>query len=59
MCLCKTASFYTSLFSEWSEQDVVDKYLKPINMEHLAKVFVENKITGAVLIALEVSKDST
>lgn len=42
------------LFSEWSEQEVVDKYLKPIDMEHLAKVFVENKINGVVLLGLEV-----
>lgn len=34
---------------------MVDKYLKPIGMEHLAKVFIENKITGSVLLALEVS----
>ena len=40
--------------SDWSSQEVVDKYLKPIDMEHLAKVFVENKITGAVLMGLEV-----
>ena len=39
---------------DWSEQDVVDKYLKPINMDYLAKVFVENRITGHVLMNLEV-----
>ena len=33
---------------------MIEKYLKPINMEHLAKVFVENKISGAVLMSLEV-----
>ena len=33
---------------------MVDKYLKPIGMEHLAKAFVENKITGSVLLNLEV-----
>jgi len=33
----------------------VDKYLKPIAMDHLAKVFMENKITGMVLLSLEVS----
>jgi len=38
---------------EWSENDVVEKYLKPINMEHLAKLFTENRINGAVLLALE------
>ena len=34
---------------------MVEKYLKPINMEHLAKIFVESKITGTVLMSLEVS----
>lgn len=38
---------------EWSEHEVVEKYLKPINMEHLSKVFIENKISGAVLLSLE------
>ena len=33
---------------------MVDKYLKPIGMESLTKVFIENKITGAVLLVLEV-----
>ena len=40
--------------AEWSTQDVVEKYLKPINMEHMAKAFLENNINGAVLLALEV-----
>ena len=40
-------------YAEWTEQDVVEKYLRPTNMEHLAKLFVENKINGAVLLALE------
>lgn len=40
---------------EWSEQDVVEKYLKPVNMEHLAKPFLENRINGAVLLVLEES----
>lgn len=31
----------------------MEKYLKPVNMEYLAKPFVENKINGAVLLALE------
>lgn len=47
---------YLFLLAEWSEQEVVDKYLKPIGMEHLAKAFVENKITGSVLLNLEVQK---
>ncbi len=46
-------SVSTCSFPEWSEQDVVEKYLKPINMEHLAKPFMENRINGAVLLALE------
>ena len=33
---------------------MVEKYLRPISMEHLAKVFTENRINGAVLMALEV-----
>ena len=33
---------------------MVEKYLKPVNMEHLAKMFVENRINGHVLIGLEV-----
>ena len=44
---------YNSL--EWSNQDVVERYLKPINMEHMAKSFLENNINGAVLLALEVN----
>lgn len=32
----------------------MEKYLRPINMEHLAKEFTENRINGAVLMALEV-----
>ena len=41
--------------AEWSTQDVVDKFLQPINMEHMAKDFLANNINGAALIALEVS----
>ena len=33
---------------------MVEKYLRPVNMEHLAKPFTENRINGAVLMALEV-----
>ena len=40
------------LSPEWSEKDVVDNYLKPIGMEFMAKSFMENHITGAVLLAL-------
>lgn len=40
---------------EWTEQDVVEKYLRPTNMEHLAKMFIENRINGAVLLSLEES----
>ena len=35
----------------------MEKYLRPINMEHLAKPFTENRINGAVLMALEVRKE--
>ena len=31
---------------------MVDNYLKPIGMEFMAKSFMENHITGAVLLAL-------
>lgn len=44
----------SSYTTEWSEQEVIDKYLKPINMEHMAKVFLANKINGHVLVGLEV-----
>ena len=33
---------------------MVEKYLKPTGFEHLAKVFSEQHINGAVLLALEV-----
>ena len=45
-CVCVCA--------EWSPDEVVEKYLKPTNMEYLAKIFAENRINGAVLLALEV-----
>lgn len=51
-CMC--AAGYLLLNAEWSEQEVVDRFLKPVNMEHLAKPFVENKVTGTVLLGLEV-----
>lgn len=47
-------SYYEYPSTEWSTQDVVDKYLKPTGFEHLAKVFSEQHINGAVLLALEV-----
>ena len=47
-------SLFLFVFLEWSNQDVVERYLKPINMEHMAKAFLENNINGAVLLALEV-----
>lgn len=37
---------------DWTETDVVDRFLKPIGMEFMAKAFIENKITGTVLMAL-------
>ena len=51
-------SLFFSIFLEWTNQDVVEKYLKPINMEHMAKAFMENNINGAVLLALEVYKQN-
>ena len=44
---------HSSLYiTEWAETDVVERFLKPIGMEFLAKAFIENKINGAVLMAL-------
>ena len=37
---------------EWSPEDVVEKFLKPLAMENMAKPFIENQINGAVLLAL-------
>ncbi len=48
-----TFSILHLLPAEWTEQEVVEKYLKPVNMEHLTKPFLENRINGAVLLALE------
>ena len=45
-----TTTFFFS--SEWSETDVVERFLKPIGMEFMAKAFIENKINGAVLMCL-------
>ena len=41
-----------SFFIEWAEADVVERFLKPVGMEFMAKAFMENKISGPVLIAL-------
>ncbi len=41
--------------AEWSENDVVEKYLKPTGFEHMAEIFVKQHINGAVLLALEVN----
>ena len=38
--------------TEWVEADVLEHFLKPIGMEFLAKAFIENKISGTVLMAL-------
>ncbi|XP_003385689.1 PREDICTED: uncharacterized protein LOC100634434 [Amphimedon queenslandica] len=38
--------------ADWSEADVVERFLKPVGMEFMAKAFMENKISGPVLIAL-------
>ena len=38
---------------DWNEEQVVEQFLKPCQMEHLAKAFIDSHITGNVLIALE------
>lgn len=43
---------YCFLFEEWSEADVVERYLKPIGMDFMAKAFIENKISGSVLMSI-------
>lgn len=43
------------MHAEWSEQQVVDNYLKPTGFDYLAKTFVEQHVTGAVLLVLTVS----
>lgn len=42
-----------SLVLDWNEEQVVEQFLKPCQMEHLAKAFIDSHITGNVLIALE------
>ncbi|KAL5479820.1 hypothetical protein EMCRGX_G023406 [Ephydatia muelleri] len=37
---------------EWTVDEVVDKYLVPMDMEFMAKAFRENHITGAALLAM-------
>ena len=39
-------------FIEWAESDVIERFLKPIGMEFMAKAFLENKICGPVLMCL-------
>lgn len=41
-----------SSVAEWVESDVVENFLKPIGMEFLAKAFIENRISGPVLMSL-------
>ena len=53
-CSCSHTNTHAHKLTEWSEHDVVEKYLKPIKMDHFAKLFTENHINGAVLLALEV-----
>lgn len=43
---------FSLYFAEWTEDDVIDKYLKPIGMDFMSKAFKESKITGPVLMAL-------
>ena len=40
------------IYIEWSEGDVIERFLKPIGMEFMAKSFIDNKINGAVLMCL-------
>ena len=42
-------------FIEWSEEEVIDKYLKPAGFGYLSNTFKEQHVTGAVLLALSVS----
>lgn len=42
------------MIAAWTEQEVVDNYLKPTEFDYLAKTFVEQHITGAALLSLEV-----
>jgi hypothetical protein len=39
--------------SEWSEADVIERFLKPIGMDSMGKAFMENKISGPVLMSLQ------
>ena len=48
---CVTQSIFVT-YSDWTEAEVVENYLKPIGMEFMSKAFMENHITGAVLLAL-------
>ncbi len=50
-----TESLYHYCVTEWSEQEVVDNYLKPTGFDYLSNTFMEQHVTGAVLLALSVS----
>ncbi len=45
--------------AEWSEQEVIDNYLKPTGFDYLSKIFMEQHVTGAVLMVLEVSRGAS
>ena len=50
LLLTFTCMYY--YFIEWAESDVIERFLKPIGMEFMAKAFLENKICGPVLMCL-------
>ena len=41
--------------TEWTPEEVAERFLKPCGMERLAKCFIDSNITGSVLIALQES----
>ena len=48
-------TFTIVIILEWAEADVIERFLKPIGMEFMAKAFIDNKINGAVLMCLNES----
>ena len=52
--------YYSNLYcihvcTEWTPEEVAERFLKPCGMERLAKCFIDSNITGSVLIALQES----
>ena len=43
---------YMCIYSEWTPEDVIEKFLKPLSMEDMAKAFIDQQISGAALLAL-------